>query len=287
MIAVVVPVYNGAEVVALTVPAVLALAGVDEWVWVDDGSSDDTARQIERLLRGCPAARLVRLASNRGRSVARNAGIAATTAPVVVCLDADVEPAPGAALALAQAVRQPGAVAAVARLSPVLTRPEDPYQDYLAHHPRGPDPGHPPDAPLDWRFFVTTACGLQRDAFERAGRFREDVRYGEDAALGCALARRDPGGLRVASTVARLHGVGALDQALQNASEFGRALPSLRSVCVSGTAHRLARLQRWAHGARPAARAVRALVDRLPPGPVRRKAVRYLLALTILSARRG
>ena len=287
MIAVVVPVYNGAGVVATTVPAVLAMAGVAEWVWVDDGSSDDTAHQIQRSIHDRPAAQLVRSARNQGRSAARNAGIAATTAPVVVCLDADVEPAPDTAQALAQAARQPGAVASVARLDPVLTCPDDPYQEYLAHHPRGPTPGHPPDAPLDWRFFLAGACAVRRDALDQAGGFREDVRYGEDTALGCALAQRDPNGLRLAPTSVRLHGVGTLDQALRNASEFGEALVLLRSACASGTARRLARLQTWAPLTRPAARAVRSLVDRLPPGPVRRKAVRYLLALTILSARRG
>ena len=287
MTAVVVPVYNGAEVLSTTVPAALALGGVDEWVWVDDGSTDGTARALSEHTAGHPRARVVTLPQNGGRSAARNAGVAATEADTLVFLDADVEPGPDAARALAAAATAPGAVASVARLAPVVTDPADPYQDYLAHHPRGPAAGHPPHAPLDWRFFLSGACAVRRDALDRAGRFPEAVGYGEDAALACALARATPSGLRLASARVRLHGLPALDGALGHADAFGRALPAIRASCESGSVAALARLQALAPVARLARPALRALVERTGPGPARRRAVRYLLAVTMLSARRA
>ena len=286
MTAVVVPVYNGAAVVPATVPAVLGLGGVDEWVWVDDGSADQTATLVESLVAGHPRARLLRLPDNQGRASARNAGIASTSADVVVCLDADVEPEADAARALADAALQPGAVASVATLAPVTTDPDDPYHDYLAHHPRGPG-RHPPEAPLDWRFFLSGACAVRRPSLDRAGGFPGDVDYGEDVALGCALARASPSGLRLAPTTVRLHGVPTLEGALARASAFGRALPAIRQRCDGGAVGRLARMQRWSLAARASAPVVRAAVSGLGPGPVRRRAVRYLLALTMLSAARA
>ena len=94
MTAIVVPVYNGAHVLPQTVPAVLAQEGVDEWVWVDDGSTDETASLLGALLAGESRARLVRQPENTGRSAARNRGLDETTGSVVAFFDADVRPRP-------------------------------------------------------------------------------------------------------------------------------------------------------------------------------------------------
>ena len=288
MTAVVVPVYNGAATIPTTVPSVLALWGVDEWVWVDDGSTDSTARALAEHTAGHPRARVVSLAENRGRSAARNAGVAATDATMLVFLDVDVEPTPDAVPALTAAALAPSAVASVARLAPVVARPQDPYQDYLVHYPRGPAAGEPPGAALDWRFFLSGACAIRRDALTRAGGFAEFIGYGEDVALACALRRVALDGLRLAPTTVRLHGIATLDGALEHAAAFGRALPAIRERCgAEGPVSRLARAQLLAPVARPAAHVVRQWVGRLGPGPVRRKAVRYLLALTMLSAPRA
>lgn len=285
MTAVVVPVYNGADVLDVTVPAVLALDGVDEWVWVDDGSTDETAARIDALIGGRPGARLLRLPTNRGRAAARNAGAEATDADVLVFLDADVEPPPDAARALADTASADGAVASVAALAPVLSHPDDPYQDYVAHHPRGPG-RRPAGDPIDWRFFLSGACAIRRAAFDRVGGFPDGLGYGEDVALGCALARLSPTGLRLGPTTVALHGVPTLAGALRQSAAFGRSLPALRARCDSGAVGRLARFQPLGPAARWASVAVGAVVRRLGPGPVRRRAVRYLLALTMLSAPR-
>ena len=51
-----------------------------EIVVVDDGSEDGTARAAAAA---CPAARIIRLAANRGVAAALNVGVAATRAPLV------------------------------------------------------------------------------------------------------------------------------------------------------------------------------------------------------------
>ena len=286
MTSLIVPVYDGADVLGVTVPATLALDGVDEWIWVDDGSRDGTATVLSRLLAGTDRARVLSLPANRGRSAARNAGLAASRGDLVIFFDADVEPAPGAAVALLAALDPLDSVASVARLAPILTRPDDPYQDYLAHHPRGPRPGLSPGHVLDWRFFLSGACAVRRDALDRIGGFEETIGYGEDVALACRLAARAPAGLRLADTTVRLHDVGHLEEAVGRAAAFGRSLPRLREVCGRGTVSTLARLAPLAWAAGGTARGLYALVRRLGPGQVRRKAVRYLLAATIVRAGR-
>ncbi|WP_420453911.1 glycosyltransferase [Rubrivirga sp.] len=286
MTSVVVPVYNGASVLPTTVPAVLGLVGVDEVVWVNDGSTDGTADVLRQVVAGHERASVVTFAENRGRAAARNAGAEATTGPVVVFFDADVEPPSPAARSLADAATAAGCVAAVARLDHVATDPAEPFQDYVARHARGPSPSRAPGDRLDWRFFLSGACAVRRDALLAAGGFPEDVAYGEDVALACRLASEHPNGLRLADATVRLHDLGDLERALRNAAAFGVAAARFGEDCPSGALDRFRRAGVVGPLASVAAPALRAVVGALGPGPVRRRAVRYLLASTALRAAR-
>lgn len=287
---IIVPVYNGAHVLPLTVPAVLAQAGVDAWVWVDDGSTDGTGRVLRALLDGEPRARVVRQPENRGRAAARNRGLAATSGDVVVFFDADVRPPLGAARRLADAVAGRGAVASVGRVRPVLDRPDDPYQTYLARHPRGASGA--PGSAVSWKYWITCVCAARRSALDAAGRFDEAVEYGEDLALACRLRRRHPDGLRLADVAVDLFDVGTLASALANMRSVGRVLPALVRRCPDVLA--LAGVERAA-----ASRALLALARvpvperllraglRVLPTAARPRAVRYLLGHALLSAFAG
>src|SRR5271169_5422493 len=74
--------------------AVRALAG-HEVIVVDDGSRDATGARAAEA-----GARVVRLDERGGPARARNAGVRATEAPIVVFTDADCEPLPGFVVAL-------------------------------------------------------------------------------------------------------------------------------------------------------------------------------------------
>ena len=91
-VAVIVPARNSADTIERTLQAlaVTDFAGSYELVVVDDDSTDDTAAVAERH-----GARVVRLAEQSGPAGARNAGIAATSAPLIAFTDADCTPTPG------------------------------------------------------------------------------------------------------------------------------------------------------------------------------------------------
>ena len=85
-VAAVVPAHDESLRIAATVRALRSLPGVDEVVVVDDGSRDATADLAAQA-----GARVVRLARNQGKGAALAAGAAATTAPVILLADADLE----------------------------------------------------------------------------------------------------------------------------------------------------------------------------------------------------
>ena len=91
-LSVVIPVRNEAQNVApLVAEIVAALAGgIDyEIVYVDDGSSDGTAAEIEKLQRGNPALRLVRHRARAGQSAAIRSGVKAARAGWIATIDGD------------------------------------------------------------------------------------------------------------------------------------------------------------------------------------------------------
>lgn len=86
---VVIPVYNGARYLEEAVRSVLGqTAPAARIIIADDGSHDETPAIAARLLAECTNITYLPLA-HRGVSAARNAGIRASTAPLIAFLDAD------------------------------------------------------------------------------------------------------------------------------------------------------------------------------------------------------
>jgi len=107
-ISVIVPVRNEAENIApLVAEVAVALAGrAFEVIYVNDGSTDDTAAELTRLKAQHPWLRQVRHASSCGQSAALRTGMAAARAPVIVTLDGDGQNDPAFLPRLVDALEQ-------------------------------------------------------------------------------------------------------------------------------------------------------------------------------------
>ena len=92
-VAVIVPTYERAQVLGASLASVLGQKGVTfEVIVVDDGSTDDTAGLVSGL--ADPRVRYI-ARSHAGIAAARNAGLAAATAPYVAFHDSDDVALPG------------------------------------------------------------------------------------------------------------------------------------------------------------------------------------------------
>ena len=91
-LSVVIPVKNESENIAPLVAEIHhALDGLVDFeiVYVDDGSTDDTAARIRALRRSDPRLKLVRHAQSCGQSTAVHSGVKAARAPWIATLDGD------------------------------------------------------------------------------------------------------------------------------------------------------------------------------------------------------
>jgi glycosyltransferase involved in cell wall biosynthesis len=108
-VSVVVPVRNEAGNIAPLVTEIAkALSG--QWpfevIYVDDGSSDATAAELEQLMTQHAWLRRVRHSQSCGQSAAVRTGVAAARAPIVVTLDGDGQNDPAFVPALIRALEE-------------------------------------------------------------------------------------------------------------------------------------------------------------------------------------
>jgi len=89
------PVYNEADTVGEIAEKVMRLDLEKELVIVNDGSTDGTARELEKLSRKYSEIKVISLNGNRGKGFALREGFSHITGDVVVIQDADLEYEPG------------------------------------------------------------------------------------------------------------------------------------------------------------------------------------------------
>jgi GT2 family glycosyltransferase len=188
-ISVVVPTYNRLDTLRYVVPALVAQdlrPGAFEVIVADSHSNDGTAEYLAEIARTAPHVRHLP-GPYTGRAGARNAGIAAARAPIVLFTDADII-ASTDLLAHHLARHAKGRGRAVIGCEIQV----DSYDAYLrkSANPALRDPLHPPSRKrLSWLYFMTGNCSVRRADLERVGRFDETFTgYGhEDLELGYRL----------------------------------------------------------------------------------------------------
>ncbi|MEO8302737.1 MAG: glycosyltransferase [Betaproteobacteria bacterium] len=185
-ISVIMPVYNGAAVLPMSLPPLIAMqrAGeIAEIIVVDDGSTDETLAVVSAL-----GVRTMPSGGRLGPGGARNAAAPIAVGDVLWFVDADVVVHDDAAHKLAAALRSSGADAVFGCYDdrPTGTNFLSQYKNLVHHYYHRREPG---DAPTFW-----AGCGaVRKDVFTAIGGF-DAAAYPypsiEDIELGYRLRQR-------------------------------------------------------------------------------------------------
>jgi GT2 family glycosyltransferase len=188
-ISVVIPTYNRLDTLRYVIPALVAQdlrSEQFEVIVADSNSTDGTAEFLAGITRSSPNVRHLP-GPYTGRAGARNAGIAAARAPIVLFTDADIIASTDLlARHLARHAKGPNRAVIGCEIQ------VDSYDAYLrkSGNPAQRDPMHPPTRKhLTWLYFMTGNCSVRRTDLDRVGRFDEAFTgYGhEDLELGYRL----------------------------------------------------------------------------------------------------
>jgi glycosyltransferase involved in cell wall biosynthesis len=208
LFSVILPTYNRAAMLRTAIRSVLAQTFADyECFVIDDGSTDRTPAVFEEF-KGERRLRLHRFEDNRRQHVRRNFAITLAHGAFVTFLDSDDLWLPRRLELFAEAIRE---------------RPETGFwfsNAYLWRYGRVVGTVFDPERPIPegrvpgWyavgdRFlpYLTSNLAVSRGAFERVGRFREDMKILEDTELYARMLASGltVGVLRMPLAVRRLH----------------------------------------------------------------------------------
>jgi GT2 family glycosyltransferase len=226
---VVIPSFNRPELVVRTVRSLVVqtVPQTDYEVIVVDDHSDPPVTEAFAGHRIPRMVRIIRCEENRGRAGARNVGLRAASADVIVMLDDDMEVVPGFLEAHLHLHRiHPRAVV----LGKIAAAPElgrDPFLRYLDS--RGPEKV-PAGAPVPSKYFVTGNCSLPLTALDEVGGFDEGFTFygGEDTELGIRLGKAGFEILYEPAALAHHMDVAGIDRLCERLGAYGReALPEM------------------------------------------------------------
>lgn len=203
---IIVPAYNEETYLADAVRSALSQSRGDfELVIVDDGSEDDTPR-IGRDLAADPRVTYLRQ-DNRGLSAARNAGIAATSAPLVSFLDSDDLWLPGYLEAMGQALEE-RRDAAIAYCDAWWVDVESGRFRRRSALSMNDPPHDPPRDPAAFATrlmqgnFIFVSATVRREALEAAGPFDTSLSACEDYDMWLRILAAGAGAVRAGDRLA-------------------------------------------------------------------------------------
>jgi GT2 family glycosyltransferase len=188
-VSVIIPAHNSAPALPEVLRALATPAGPFEIIVVDDGSTDDTAALVSRL--ALPVTLRLSRQPQRGRAAARNRGAGEAAAPVLLFVDADVQPRPGL---IAAHLRHHIPGSRIAIQGRILPHPDALRTTFMRATHLLPAPA-PPGRRLFFGHVATANFSVAAAPFHEVGGFDESFAgFGwEDIELGLRLARAGVG----------------------------------------------------------------------------------------------
>jgi glycosyltransferase involved in cell wall biosynthesis len=109
-ISIVIPVFNEEKNISISVETVSKSPALSdkEWelIFIDDGSTDNTFAELQRIKETVPTIKIIRFGINAGKAAAYSAGFQLASGDVIITMDGDLQDDPGDIASFLTALRQ-------------------------------------------------------------------------------------------------------------------------------------------------------------------------------------
>lgn len=223
-VSIIVSVYNGADILPVTIPALLQQdypQHLTEIICVDDASTDNT----ETLLSSPDwqdKIKVIRHDRNKGRCATRNTGIKAATGNLLILMDYEIEVQKDFISKHVAWHEKENVIGVVSNLKPKESDNLDKYQRYIFYGKRGARLVKPGTS-LPFKYFILGCSSVKVSAVEKTGLFNEALPgYGIDLEYAYRLWQNHQQGLFFASDIeVYMHKLKTLERAMEDFREYG------------------------------------------------------------------
>lgn len=224
-VSVIVSIYNGADVLPVTIPRFLDQdypRELTEIIMVDDASTDETPILLENK-EWTDRATVIRHKENRGRAATRNSGINAATGDLLIFTDYDIEVGPRFIQEHASHYTDGRTVGVLSNVRPKEMNPHDKFHRYLFYGRKGAQRVGK-GQPLPFKYFIMTCSSMKSSAMKATGRFNERLPgYGIDLEYAYRLWSKYPDGLFYdPDIIVYMHKTKSLKETVSDFRDYGR-----------------------------------------------------------------
>ena len=224
-VSIIIPVFNGGEILNLTIPAILNQdynKGDIEYIIIDDASTDNSLEKI-RSFSLDSSIQIVSNKFNKGRAYTRNIGIEKSNGDLLIFIDCDIKVD---SQFVSNHVRQhleKNIVGLFSNINPGDFKYKDKYQRYIIYNKRGAKKCNE-NQPIPFNYFLIGCTSIKANVINKIGGFNEKINiYGEDLEFSYRLYKLFPDKLYYSKKInVYIYNVKPLNEILLILKQYGQ-----------------------------------------------------------------
>ena len=225
-VSVIMPVYNGGNILPITIPALLNQTYPREKleiIIVNDGSTDNT-EDVLNLKKWKDHITVISHSTNKGRAITRNAGIRLASGELLIFLDCDIEVKPNFISQHVDYHKNKNTVGLTSKICSSTKKIKNKYYKYIFLSTKRGASQEPKGKPISFKYFIIGCTSIKSEALKKSGLLNEKLKaYGEDLDLAYRLWKNYPEGLFYSEKIhVFMHNVKTLTQARNDCYEYGQ-----------------------------------------------------------------
>ena len=224
-VSIIMPVYNGGEILDLTIPPLLKQnynKGNVEIIIINDASTDNSLQIIKKYYSNNNIS-IISNKNNKGRSYTRNKGIQNSSGQILIFVDCDIEVDQNFVSNHVKKHLDDNIIGLLSNIQYQNLNCKDKYHQYLIYGNRGVKKKDD-NKPIHFKNFIIGCTSIKASAVKKIGGFNENINiYGEDLDFSYRLNQLFPNQLYYTTKIkVYINNLKTIDEAIFLLKQYGQ-----------------------------------------------------------------